>query len=192
MKLNREGTLRLFRKHYLKVIIGFVLMIIISLVSGVSVQTLLVSAVLVLLASFSTFYFNYANVPVNFELVKMATILMAYSHGIAAGLIVGIISTIAGKILIGRIDEKLPISIAAIAIVAVAAGVAPHLFSGVSVVWLGIILVGIYNVALFSLSVAMGGDVGWNLPYEGTNFAINFILFTRIAPFLLPLVQSGT
>ena len=187
MRLDREQTVELFRKHYLKVVIGLVLMTLISLVSGVSMQTMLVSAVLILLASFSTFYFNYANVPVNFELVKMATILMAYSHGIAAGLVVGIISTVAGKVLIGRIDEKLPISVVAIAVVAVAAG----LFHGseTSIAVLGIALVGIYNVALFSLSVAMGGDVGWNLPYEGTNFAINFILFTRIAPYLLPLVQ---
>ena len=187
MRLNRKQTVELFRKHYLKVVIGFVLMIIISLVSGVSMQTMLVAAVLILLAAFSTFYFNYANVPVNFELVKMATILMAYSHGIAAGLIVGIISTVAGKILIGRIDEKLPISVVAISLVAIVAG----LFQGseTSIAVLGIALVGIYNVALFSLSVAMGGDLEWNLPYEGTNFAINFILFTRIAPYLLPVLQ---
>ena len=186
MRLSRKETVELFRKHYLKVIIGLLLVILASLVFGVSVKTILFSAVLILLASFSTFYFNYVNAPVNFELVKMATILMAYSHGIAAGLIVGIFSTIAGKVLIGRIDEKLPISVAAIAVVAVAAG----LFHGseTSIVVLGITLVGLYNIALFSLSIAMGGDVGWNLPYEGTNFAINFILFTRIAPFLLPLL----
>ena len=188
MRLSRKETIEIFRRHYLKVVIGFALLILISLVSGVSVQTMLVSAVLILLASFSTFYFNYANVPVNFELVKMATILMAYSHGIAAGLIVGILSTIAGKVLIGRIDEKLPISVAAIAVVAIAAGMAPAIFPGAGIAVLGITLVGLYNVALFSLSVAMGGDLGWNLPYEGTNFAINFILFTRIAPYLLPLL----
>ena len=183
-KLSRKEALELLKKHYVKLAVVFVLIIGISLVSGASVKTITALLVLILLASFSTFYFNYVNVPVNFELVKLATILTAYSHGITAGLIVGIVSTIAGKVLIGRIDEKLPISIIAIATVATLAG----LFSGADIVILGIALVGIYNVALFALGTAMGGQVGWNLPYEGTNFLINFVLFTRIAPLLLPLV----
>jgi len=183
MKVSRKDALLWLRKNYLKLITAVIVLILLLLVFGTSAKIILLGVVLVLLASFSTFYFNYVNAPINFELVKISTILMAYSNGIVAGLIVGVLSTIIGKILIGRIDERLPISVMAISLVAVGAG----LFSSAEIVTLGIILVGIYNVALFSLSVAMGRSLGWNLPYEGSNFVLNFILFTRVVPFLLPL-----
>ena len=183
--MGKKQTYDFFKRQYLKLVISTGAVLLFSLLLGVSVKTVLLMALLILLASFSTFYFNYVVVPVNFELVKMSTILAAYTHGIAAGLIVGISSTILGKVLIGRIDDKLPISVAAISLLAVAAG----LFSGADIVVLGILLVGFYNIAVFSLTHVMGGDIMWNLPYEGTNFVFNFILFARIAPLLLPLLQ---
>jgi len=185
MKISKRNVLDAFRKHFLKLMFAAIVLIGLSLLFGTSVKTVVFTIGLIAIASFSTFYFNYVNAPVNFELVKLSTILMAVSHGIAAGLIVGVLSTIIGKVLIGRIDEKLPLSVAAISLLAVGAGI----FSGVEIVVLGIVLVGIYNIALFSISQLMGGDLGWNIPYEGTNFAINFILFTRLAPLLLPLIR---
>ncbi len=185
MKMLKEQTYAFFRRHFLKLAISATAALILSLLIGVSLQTMLMLALLILAASFSTFYFNYVVVPVNFELVKMSTILAAYTHGIAAGLAVGIFSTVLGKVLIGRIDDKLPVSVAAISLLAVAAG----LFSSANIVALGIVLVGIYNIALFTLTHVMGGDLGWNLPYEGTSFLFNFVLFTRIAPLLLSLLQ---
>jgi len=185
MKISKKKVLELFRKHFLKLIFAVVVLVALSLLFGTSVKTIIFAIILILLGAFSTFYFNYVVAPVNFELVKLGTILMAYTHGIAAGLMVGILATILGKVLIGRIDEKLPISVIAISLVAVGAG----LFPGANIVVLGIALVGLYNIALFSITQATGGDLGWNIPYEGTNFLINFILFTRIAPFLVPLLQ---
>ncbi len=185
MGIWKKKTYEFFKRHYLKTLLSTAAVMVLSLLIGVSVKTVLLMALLIILASFSTFYFNYVVVPVNFELVKISTILAAYTHGIAAGLVVGVSSTILGKVLIGRIDEKLPISVAAISLLAVAAGLFPS--AGIAV--LGIVLVGFYNVALFFLTHAMGGDIMWNLPYEGTNFVFNFILFSRIAPFLLPLLQ---
>ena len=185
MKISRKQAFSLLRKHAWKLTLTAGGVIFLSYLFGTSIATMIVLIVLILLASFSTFYFNFINAPVNFELVKLVTISVAYSQGVVAGLIVGILSTILGKVLIGRIDEKLPIAVAAISVIAVLAGV----FSGASIVVLGIILVAIYNIAMFSVSMATGGDFGWNLPYEGTNFFINFILFTRVAPFLVPLLQ---
>ncbi len=185
MGMWKKKTYDFFRRHFIKMVISAAALPFISLLFGVSVKTAFLMILLILLASFSTFYFNYVVVPVNFELVKMSTILAAYTHGIAAGLAVGIFSTILGKVLIGRIDDKLPVSVAAISLLAVAAG----LFSSVNIAVLGIVLVGIYNIALFTLTHVMGGDLGWNLPYETTNFFFNFMIFTRIAPLLLPLLQ---
>lgn len=188
MNVSKKEAYDWIAKNYMKLIFAAIAAVILSLLFGSSVKLIVLSAILILLASFSTFYFNYMTAPVNLELVKLSTILMAYTHGIAAGLLVGILSTIFGKVLIGRIDEKLPISVAAISLLAVAAGI----FSEANIATLGIVLVGLYNISLFSISMAMGGDLGWNIPYEGTDFLINIILFTRIAPLLVPLLQWAT
>jgi len=181
VKATREGAFKFVRKNIAKLLVSLALLIVVSLILGISAQTLLTVVVFILLASMSTFYFNYVSAPINFELVKLFTILTAYNYGLALGLTVGVLSTIIGKVLIGRIDEKLPISVAAISVVAVLAAI----FSTADIVVLGIFLVGLYNVSLLTISLATGGDIGWNVPYEGTNFVINFILFTRIAPFLV-------
>ncbi|MBI2137110.1 hypothetical protein HYU12_01180 [Candidatus Woesearchaeota archaeon] len=180
METGRQKAYGFLRKHIAKIALAAAIVIIASLISGAPIKTIILAAALIAAASFSTFYFNYVSVPINFELVKLSTILMAYTHGMAAGLAVGITSTLLGKILIGRIDEKLPIS--AIAISAIAALAA--LFPTADIATLGITLTAIYNISLLALSLATGGQLSWNLPYEGTNFIINLILFTRIAPFI--------
>ncbi|MBS3133192.1 hypothetical protein J4470_03640 [Candidatus Woesearchaeota archaeon] len=185
MKISKKQAIGLFRKHFLRLVFASVALAMLSLLLGTSVKTIIFAIILILLGAFSTFYFNYVAAPINFELVKLGTILMAYTHGIAAGLIVGILGTVLGKVMIGRIDEKLPISVIAISLVAIGAG----LFPGANIMFLGIALTGLYNIALFSVTMATGGDLHWNIPYEGTDFAINFVLFTRIAPFLVPLLQ---
>ena len=185
MRISREQTVLFLKKNTIKLLIACIGMLALSMLFGISFITVAMLTLLILIASVSTFYFNYVSAPINFELVKMSTILAAYTQGIPAGLIVGVLSTITGKVLIGRIDEKLPLSVAAISIVAILAG----LFSKLEIHVLGIFLVGLYNVTLFSISMLTGGDLKWNLPYESTNFVINAILFLRIAPLLMPLIQ---
>lgn len=184
MRISREHAYSILRKNMGKIALATAAIVGFSLISGTSVVAIVVIATLIVLASLSTIYFNWVSAPVNFELVKLSTIVVAYTHGIFAGLIVGILSTVAGKVLIGRIDEKLPVSVAAISCLAILAGV----FSSTNITFLGIALTGLYNISLFGISMASGGDFGWNLPYEATNFAINLVLFTRIAPFLVPLL----
>lgn len=168
-----------------KVIIAIVaVLLLISIIFDVQVKTVIILPLLILTASFSTFYFNYVVVPVNFELVKMATILAAVSYGFWQGLAVGIASTFFSKVLIGRVDEKLPLSMLTISIIAVAAAI----FSTANITTLGITLVLAYNVTMFALTQLMGGDLMWNLPYEATNFAFNVFLFTKIAPGLQQLI----
>jgi hypothetical protein len=167
-----------------KLVSGVVVALIVSLVFGVPLKVVIILPLIILIASFSTFYFNYISLPVNFELVKVSTILVAVSYGIIPGLIVGMASTIFGKALIGRIDDKLPLSILTISAIAVGAFV----FSGASIVTLGIALVVAYNVSMLVLSMFLGGDLAWNIPYEGTNLFFNIMIFAKIAPVLLTLM----
>ena len=175
-----EELKNFIRGNAKKIAIAIAALLLFSLVFHSNIKMMFIIPILILAASFSTFYFNYVILPVNFELVKLATILTSVSYGLLPGLAVGIASTFFGKILIGRIDEKLPMSMLVISIVAVAASI----FSGVGITALGITLVLAYNVTMLALGIMMGGDLAWNIPYEVTNFLFNVFLFMKLAPLL--------
>lgn len=182
---KREAVAGFIRGNTKKIAFAIAGLVVFSVLFGIPVKTTFVVLLLILAASFSTFYFNYVRAPVNFELVKLATILVAVSHGLLPGLAVGIASTFFGKVLIGRIDEKLPLSIVAISIIAIAASV----FSSADITTLGITLVVAYNIAMFAITQFMGGDLAWNLPYEGTSLVFNVLLFLNVAPALQKLIM---
>lgn len=184
MEKRLEAAAGFLRNNTGKILAAIAALLLVSLLFGINVKTVFIVSLLVAAASFSTFYFNYFAAPVNFELVKLATILTTVAYGFLPGLAVGVASTFFGKVLIGRIDEKLPISMLMISVIAVAAAI----FSDAGITALGIILVLAYNVTMFLLTQLMGGDLAWNLPYEGTNLLFNAFLFTKVAPFLLQLM----
>ncbi|MBI2142893.1 hypothetical protein HYU20_00945 [Candidatus Woesearchaeota archaeon] len=182
---KREAVADFLRGNTKKIAVAVAALALFSLLFGIPVKTTFVVLFLILAASFSTFYFNYFRAPVNFELVKLSTIIVAVTHGLLPGLAVGVASTFFGKVLIGRVDEKLPLSMLTISIIAVAAAI----FNAADITTLGITLVFAYNVTMLALSIMMGGDLAWNIPYEGTNFLFNVFLFVKVAPLLLQLVQ---
>ena len=185
MAKKLEAIASFLRNNTGKIFLAIAVLLLISLFFGIPLKTVFMIPLLVVAASFSTFYFNYFVAPVNFELVKLATILAAVAYGFLPGLAVGIASTFFGKVLIGRVDEKLPLSMLMISIIAVAAAI----FSTANITMLGITLVLAYNATMFALTQLMGGGLAWNLPYEGTNFAFNVVLFVKVAPFLLQLMH---
>ncbi len=173
------------RGNVRKIAVAIAFLFVFSLAFNVSLKALLIVPTLIVLASFSTFYFNYIAMPVNFELVKLSTVLVSAAYGLFPGLAVGVASTFFGKVLIGRIDEKLPLSMLTISAMAIASAA---FYTPGSIAGLGIALVLAYNVTMLVLSQLMGGDLAWNIPYEGTNFAFNFFLFKAVAPALIALM----
>jgi hypothetical protein len=173
------------RKHYPKAITAFAVLFALSLAFDISLKQLVIMAAFIVIGSLSTFYFNYVHVPIHFETVKLGTILCAVAYDIPSALLVGLSSTFLGKVLIGRIDERLPISMLTITGVAVAAGI----FSAANITPLGITLVLCYNITIIIMGLLLRGNVAWNLAYEGSNFLVNLFWFTRIAPWLLPLIR---
>ncbi|MBI2176383.1 hypothetical protein HYU40_03500 [Candidatus Woesearchaeota archaeon] len=182
---KREAVADFLRSNVKRIALAIAGLLVFSLLFGISVKTTFVIILLIVAASFSTFYFNYFRAPVNFELVKLSTIVAAVSYGLLPGLAVGIASTFFGKVLIGRIDEKLPLSMLTISMIAVAAAI----FDAADITTLGITLVVAYNITMFAITQFMGGDLAWNLPYEGTNLLFNVLLFAKVAPVLLQIIR---
>ncbi len=171
--------MKITRKQYMYALIAGVLALL-AMLFRKDLRFLAAVVALTAAASISTFYQNFFKSPVNFELIKLATILVSVSYGLIAGLAVGIISTIASKIISERLDHTSFSSIIGIAVVAVLAA----MFSNIDIVTLGIGLTVVYHIITAPMQMAMGGTLAYGAVYVGTNLLFNIALFSRLAPFL--------
>ncbi|MBI2133356.1 hypothetical protein HYU11_01600 [Candidatus Woesearchaeota archaeon] len=175
-----EGFQRLkdkYRRHAL-VALAFLLVV---LLFGASIKPVLVVVLFIILGSFSTFYHNYFRSPVNFELVKLFTIVGSVAYGSSAGIIIGVPSVIIGRALSGRLDQDTLTSIAAMVLIAVLAS----MFRTADITVIGIMLVVVYYVVISPFIVLFGENRGYEAVYILTNIIFNMILFIKIAPLLL-------
>ncbi len=184
MSKKSDGWKKKIKEHYPKLFIAALALLAVVLVFGQNVKFVFITLTLIAAASLSTFYHNFFRSPINFELIKFSTILTAVSYGAAAGIAVGIISTIASKIISEKLDHTAIASLAGIIIIAVAASI----FQGTDIVLLGIILVAVYHLITAPMQLAFGGALLYGIIYIGSNLFFNIILFTRIAPLLIKLM----
>ncbi|MBI2144577.1 hypothetical protein HYU17_05535 [Candidatus Woesearchaeota archaeon] len=140
--------------------------------------------VFIFLASIAEIYNNEFRTPVHFDFVKLGTVMMAVSHGAAAGIFVGLASTFFSKLFSSRLDATVAISLAGVTAMAVLAG----LFSSAPIAALGIALVAVYYLITTPINLIMGEEPGYALMYVLTSLAVNFLLFSQVAPRIMPLL----
>ena len=160
--------------------------LILLLFFGAKIKPLVVGILFILIAAFSTFYHNYFRSPINFELIKMATILTAVAYGAVFGVIVGILSVIIGRALSGRLDQDTITSLGAISIIAVVGS----MLSTANITVLGISLVVLYYILISPFIFLFGENRAREAVYIGTNLFFNTILFVNVAPWLLEIIKK--
>lgn len=168
------------RPYYFRMFAAALVVLALMFIFGRSFKFALVVSGLTALASLSTFYQNFFKSPVNFELIKFSTVLASAAYGVVTGLAVGIISTIASKIISERLDQTSFPSLIGIVVVAVAAS----MFSSVDIVLLGMAMVVLYHAITAPIQMALGGTFAYGAVYVGSNLAFNFIIFSRLAPLI--------
>lgn len=173
------------RKYMRHAAIG-ILLLVFLIIFGRSIKPVLIVAAFIVLASLSTFYHAFFRSPVNFELVKLFTVVGSVAYGAVAGVIIGVSSVAIGRALSGRLDQDTLTSLAAIVVVAVLASV----FRTADIAVLGVMLVIVYYLIILPFVFLFGENIGSASVYIGTNIVLNFVLFTRIAPLLLRVVGS--
>ena len=174
-------------ERYRKLAIFLALFLVAYLILGSSLKMIIVVGIFIIVASFSTFYYNYFHSPVNFELVKFATIISSVAYGSLIGVSVGVITAIFSRIWSGRLDQRTLISIFGIIIIALAASI----LKGYDIKLLGIALVVLYHLITVPMSLSMGDNPGFTLTYAATNLLINSLLFLKLAPVVMRLVSIG-
>ena len=161
-----------------------ILLLALVFIFGKNIKPVLVVTVFIIIASLSTFYHNFFRSPVNFELVKLFTVVGSVAYGAAAGVVIGVSSVAIGRALSGRLDQDTLTSMFAIVIVAFLASI----FRVVNIAFLGVILVIVYYLIILPFIFLFGENRGYEAVYIGTNIVLNFVLFTRIAPLLLQFI----
>ncbi|MBI2133658.1 hypothetical protein HYU11_03170 [Candidatus Woesearchaeota archaeon] len=169
---------------YPKLIVAAAILILAALSFWQSLKFLLVVMLLVAIASISTFYHNFFRSPVNFELIKFSTVVAAVAYGVVAGVLVGIISTLISKIVGEKLDHTALSSVVGVVAMAVAA----QFFRDSDIFSLGIGLVVLYHLITVPIQLAFGRNLLYGAIYVGSNLLFNFIIFSRIAPFVMKIV----
>ena len=160
-----------------KITIGLFLFLITFLLLGNRTKAIIIILAFIAIAALSTFYYNYFHSPVNFELVKFSTILIAFSYGPLIGITSGIIATILSRIWGSRLDHRVLISSAGITMIALLAATLPIY----DIRLLGILLVLAYHAITLPMSIASGDSPAFAIPYAATNMIFNSIVFFAAA-----------
>ncbi len=184
MASKKPGWKEILRPYYLKALVAAIILLGTILVFGNSLKLIIIIGILTAAASLSTFYQNFFKSPVNFELIKFSTILVAVSYGAMLGIAVALVSTIISKIMSEKLDQTAISSIVAIVIIALAAAA----FRSTDIALLGIALVIAYHAMTVPVQLALGGSPLYGLIYVGTNLMFNLFLFIRIAPMAVKLM----
>ncbi|MCP3684871.1 MAG: hypothetical protein GY861_19585 [bacterium] len=166
--------------HYKKILIALVILLVINLILGPKFKFIVLFIIFTLIGAFSTFYKNYLEGPINFELVKLGAIMMTVAYNPIAGISVGIIASVMGKILTGKVDQTIIMSIVGISVICVIAG----FFQTPDIVLLGIVLTIVYYVVISPFIIMMGGSVWYGVIYIATDVIFNIFIFMRFAPFI--------
>lgn len=119
------------------------------------------------------------------ELIMLITVLGSFVYGPKTGALLGAIAMLMDYALSARFSYFVPVTTAAYMLVGLVAGS----FSSLGIATVGIAATIIYNLVTSFIIVAfMGGHIDKCLRFALSNLALNFVLFTAIAPKLLSIL----
>ncbi len=151
---------------------------------GFTLKNSILLPLLLLTAAFSVYYRKFRSEPPAFELLSLTTVAVGVTHGPVVGMIFGGIAELASEILNGRFSERVVWYVPARMIMGGLAGI----LSGEAIVFVGILLVVIYNILAQFVYIIFGDPHRrfMTFLYIFLNVPINWLLFLL---FGLPLTQ---
>ena len=123
---------------------------------------------------------------IGIELIMVITVLGSFVYGPKTGALLGATAMLMDYALSARFSYFFPVTTTAYALIGLIAGS----FSSLGIAAVGIAATVIYNLATSFIIVAfMGGDLGKCVRFGLSNLALNFVLFTAVAPKLLSILS---
>ena len=124
---------------------------------------------------------------VGIELVTFISVLVGFVYGPSAGLMIGGVLVALHFVLACNLGAHLLYCIPAMALIGFLAGYGDAWPFGVAM--LGVSLSALYNIVTGAIGTAMFGDFFEELVWSGSNFALNYALFTLVAPAVMAAVM---
>lgn len=120
------------------------------------------------------------------ELIMLITVLGSFAYGPKAGAIIGAVAMLMDYALTARFSYFVPVTTGSYLLIGLFAGS----FSSAGITAVGITATIIYNIFTSLIIVAfMGGHIEKCLRFGLSNIALNFMLFTTAAPWLLSIIS---
>ena len=120
------------------------------------------------------------------ELIMLITVLGSFVYGAKTGALLGATAMLMDYALSARFSYFVPVTTAAYVLI----GLLASSFSGAGITAVGIAATIIYNIVTSFIIVAfMGGHIDKCLRFGLSNLALNFVLFTTVAPWLLSILK---
>jgi len=123
---------------------------------------------------------------IGIELVTFVTVLAGFLYGPSAGLMMGGVLVALHFVLARNLGPHLVYCIPTMALIGFLAGYGSSWPFGVTL--LGVALSGLYNIVTGAVGTVMFGDFFEELVWSGSNFALNYALFTALAPAVVAAV----
>ncbi|MFH1623159.1 MAG: hypothetical protein ABIA12_01410 [Candidatus Aenigmatarchaeota archaeon] len=123
---------------------------------------------------------------VGIELVTFVTVLAGFLYGPSAGLMMGGVLVALHFVLARNLGAHLVYCIPTMSLIGFLAGYGHEWPFGVAL--LGVSLSGLYNVITGAVGTVMFGDFFQELVWSGSNFALNYVMFTAVAPAVVAAV----
>lgn len=119
------------------------------------------------------------------ELTMLITVLGSFAYGAKTGALMGAAAMLIDYIVSARISLFSPVTITTYALIGLLAGN----FASLGITAVGIAAAVAYNLVTSFIIVAfMGGHIDKCLRFGVSNIALNFVLFTTVAPWLLSML----
>jgi hypothetical protein len=179
--MKRLTLSSIFKKHPFLLVLGVVGLVIITMGLTVSVQSAIFATLIIseIVLAISVGLLNLQRF--GFELVTVTAVLGGFLYGPTTGLTLGIVLSIFHYLLSQSFGPYIFYSVPLFGAIGFLAGT----FAGSNIILLGIGLSLGYNLATSTIGSLLIGDIAGELMWSGSNFAINFFLFTQVIPSLL-------
>ncbi|MFH2020059.1 MAG: hypothetical protein ABIJ34_01480 [archaeon] len=137
-----------------------------------------------------TAYKRYFAAPIEIEVLSLGIVLCSVAFGLPAGLFVAIIGGIVYTVLSTNFSPfTIPMMLGYI-MMAILSFFLAHVFPGINISFLGIIVNLLHNLFVFFIYDGIFGyDVWKNAVFSISNFTFNAIIFLNLAPFLFSIMK---
>jgi hypothetical protein len=125
---------------------------------------------------------------IGLELVTLISVLAGFVYGPVTGAVIALVMIVLHFVVSRSLGPYVAYCVPMMTVVGALAGYAHAWFPAAGIATVGVALSALYNVVTGGLGTALSGSPVEDLLWSGTDFALNYLMFTAAAPLILTVV----